>query len=1005
MFRLLTIAAALMVLAATTGIVRDGDVAAGVPAAPGVATTAPGGEFHTTVLPLLQKYCYECHGDGMDKGDLEMDGYASLQDIRNDVKTWQKVIQYARTQTMPPPKADQPTQPERDALVEGLHRELYAIDLANPDPGRVTVRRLNRSEYRNTIRDLIGITFDPTIDFPQDDTGYGFDNIGDVLTLPPMLMEKYLAATDRVLNAAIPTGSMASREQRVPANRAQRSGKPVAGDTDDAAGEWVRLSSRTENALAVPMQSATRADYVVRVRAYARPRADEKEAEQTAATTQPTTAEAVVRAPARPTRLSIMVGDALAAEFDVTGDAQHPQWHEARVGVGAGNSAVRAVAARHRSPTTLPVLHGRIGDEQPGDIFVREIVIEGPVRGAIRRVDNNRLQTSGHAERHRDVVSLPRTGDEASATVDIPVAGEHLVRVQACADQAGDEPAKMELLIDGKPVGTFDVTARATIKPSPGLEGLARGADQAQFRVHEVRTMLPAGKRNISARFLNDAWFPDHAEINLRDRNLYARDFEIVNLSSPPLPPPMTGPMRELFVKHAGPGAAVTNAPIQQDQKAARTLLADFTRHAWRRRPTNDELARVMTLYRFAQNNGEGFHASVKHAMKGVLVSSSFLFRGEPSLARGAGAKTLAEPIGEYDLASRLSYFLWSTTPDDELLQLAERGELRKNLHAQVRRMLASGKSEAFIDNFAGQWLQFRNLDAVHPDRKMFKGIYTDRLRDAMMKETPLFFAHIMREDRTLMDVLTGDYTFVNELLAKHYGLKGAAAVKGSDFKRVSLAGTPRRGVITHGSVLTLTSNPTRTSAVKRGKWVLENLLGSPPPPPPANVTPLEADGRQLKGTLRQRLEQHRESKSCASCHAPLDPIGFGLENFDPIGAWRDKDGDAPVDATSAFVNGPTFTGSIELVELLAKTRQKDFYRSVSEAALTFALGRGVEPYDQPAVERIVRDLQANDGKFSTLILGVVDSVPFQMRRAEISDPDAARAEADGIKKWVNGSR
>lgn len=982
-------------LAVTTAVVRS-DAAAGVPVAPKSPATAPAGEFHATVLPLLQKYCYECHGDGMSSGDLEVDSYTSLQDMRNDVKTWQKVIQYARTQTMPPPKADQPTQEERDALVEALHRELYQIDPANPDPGRVTVRRLNRSEYRNTIRDLTGVTFDPTIDFPQDDTGYGFDNIADVLTLPPMLMEKYLAATERILDAAVPTDSMESRERRVAANQAQRSNKST-GDTSD---EWVKLSSRNEDALSIAMQGTTRADYIVRVLAYAKSHVDGA-GEAAAAATQPVAAEDAVLAPVKPIRLSIMIGDALAGEFDVMSGADRPRWYETRVGVGAGKSTIAAVARRHRSPTTLPITAGRIGEEQPGDVFVKEIVIEGPVRGAVRRVGNDRLQTSGHARRRGDIVSLPRKGDEASAIVDIPTAGEHLVRVQACADFAGDEPAKMELLIDGVAVATFDVTAPAGIKPSPQLKGLARGADDAVFRVHQVRAVLPAGKRRLSARFLNDASFPDHEEINLRDRNLYVQDFEVVDLGSPPLPPPMTAPMLELFVKHAGPAAAVTNAPIEHDAKVARALLAEFTGRAWRRPPMNDELNRVMQLYRFAQANGESFHASVKHAMKGLLVSSSFLFRGEPSLAGGEGAKTLAQPIGEYELASRLSYFLWSSMPDDELLQLAQKGTLRKNLHAQVERMLASKKPEAFIDNFAGQWLQFRNLDAVHPDRKMFK-VYTDRLRDAMIRETQLFFTHIMREDRSLMDVLTADYTFVNEMLAKHYGLK--EDVKGNEFKRVSLAGTPRRGVITHGSVLTLTSNPTRTSPVKRGKWVLENLLGSSPPPPPADIPALEDEGRQLKGTLRQRLEQHRESKACASCHAPLDPIGFGLENFDPIGAWRDKDGKAPVDATSAFVNGPTFTGPVELVELLAKTRQKDFYRAVSEAALTFALGRGVEPYDQPAVEAIVRDLQANNGKFSTLIYGVVDSVPFQMRRAEISADGAAQAKAGGIREWVSGS-
>lgn len=991
---LLTAATALVVLAATA-IVRSDDAGAPSPSiAIAAPTTAPADEYHTTVLPLLQKYCYECHGDGMDSGDLEMDSYKTLADLRADTKTWQKVIQYARTQTMPPPKADQPTQAERDALVEGLHRELYQIDFANPDPGRVTVRRLNRTEYRNTIRDLAGVTFDPTLDFPQDDTGYGFDNIGDVLTLPPMLMEKYVAATERILDAAIATDALHSIERRIPAARAQRSNKP---SDDTPSGEWVKLSSRDEDRLFVAMQGAARADYVVRVHAYAQPHVDENAPAATQPVSDEGAAPAKLPVPAKPPmRLSIFAGDALAAEFDVTSGPDRPQWYEARVGVGVGKSTIAAVARRHRMPTTLPVSHGRIGDEQPGDVFVKEIVIEGPARGAVRRVGNDRLRATGHGERNGDIVSLPQTGDEASATVDIADPGEYLVRVQACADGAGDEPAKMELLIDGQPVATFDVTAPARVKPSPRIEGLAKRVDQPIFRVYEVPATLAAGKRKISARFLNDAWFPDHEEINLRDRNLYVQDFEIVNLAASPLAPQMTAPIRELFVKHAGPAAAVANAAIPHDANVARNLLTEFTRRAWRRPPAPQEMDRVLALYDLAREHGESFHASVKHAMKGLLLSSSFLFRGEPSAAPGAqAASKRSEPIGEYELASRLSYFLWSTTPDDELLALAERGELRKNLPAQVKRLLASNRSEAFIDNFAGQWLQFRNLDAVHPDRKMFK-IYTDRLRDAMIKETQLFFAHIMREDRSLIDVLTADYTFVNEMLAKHYDLKDE--VKGNEFRRVSLAGTPRRGVITHGSVLTLTSNPTRTSPVKRGKWVLENLLGSSPPPPPADVPGLEGEGRQLKGTLRQRLEQHRESKACASCHAPLDPIGFGLEHFDPIGAFREKDGDAPVDATSAFVNGPTFTGSIELVELLAKTRSRDFYRSVAEASLTFALGRGVEPYDQPAVERIVTDLQANDGKFSTLIFGVVDSVPFQMRRSDVSS-DAAQARADGITR------
>jgi hypothetical protein len=382
-----------------------------------------------------------------------------------------------------------------------------------------------------------------------------------------------------------------------------------------------------------------------------------------------------------------------------------------------------------------------------------------------------------------------------------------------------------------------------------------------------------------------------------------------------------------------------------------------------------------MKLYDVAKRQGETFHASVKHAMKGVLVSSSFLFRGEPQ-PQPDDAKSI-HPIGEFELASRLSYFLWSTTPDHELLDLAARDALRKNLDAQVQRMLASPKSQALIENFAGQWLQFRNLDAAHPDPKQFEA-YSDRLRDAMQRETQLFVESILREDRSLMDVLTGDYTFVNERLAKHYGM---ADVTGEEFRRVSLAGTRRRGVLTHGSVLTLTSNPTRTSPVKRGKWVLENLLGTAPPPPPPDIPALDPAGKPITGTLRQRLEQHRADPSCASCHAPMDPIGFGLENFDAIGRWREKDGADPIDAGSAFASGATFNGAVELVDLLARTRRNDFLRAVTEAALTFALGRGVEPLDQPAVEKIVNDLRQHDAKFSKLILGIVNSVPFQMRR------------------------
>jgi hypothetical protein len=383
-----------------------------------------------------------------------------------------------------------------------------------------------------------------------------------------------------------------------------------------------------------------------------------------------------------------------------------------------------------------------------------------------------------------------------------------------------------------------------------------------------------------------------------------------------------------------------------------------------------------MKLYELAKDNGETFHASIKHAMKGVLVSSSFLFRGEP-LSSTSGA-TGAEYLGEYELASRLSYFLWSTMPDDELLDLAARGKLRANLEPQVKRMLASPKFEAFIDNFAGQWLQFRNLDASQPDHDLFPD-YNDRIRDAMQTETRLFVQSIMRNDRSLLDLLTGDYTFLNEPLAGYYGIKG---VSGKEFRRVSLAGTNRRGILTQGSVLTLTSNPTRTSPVKRGKWVMENLLGTGPPPPPPNLPPLIEPGHQITGTLRQQLEKHRADPVCASCHNAMDPIGLAMENFNAVGVWRDRDNNGVIDASASFAGDAKFTGAIELSQTLAKDRRNDFLRSVVEHTLTYALGRGVEPYDEPAVDGIIADLRKNDVRFSVLIRDVVKSVPFQMRRS-----------------------
>jgi hypothetical protein len=334
--------------------------------------------------------------------------------------------------------------------------------------------------------------------------------------------------------------------------------------------------------------------------------------------------------------------------------------------------------------------------------------------------------------------------------------------------------------------------------------------------------------------------------------------------------------------------------------------------------------------------------------------------------------------LSEFALASRLSYFLWSSMPDDRLLSLAFRNELHKNLAAEVKRMIADPKSRAMAENFAGQWLEILNLQLVAPDRRRFRD-FDDSLRAAMRRETEEFFHHLLTRNKSVLEFLSADYTFVNERLARHYGIEG---INGDEFQEVKLDTARRRGVLTHASVLTVTSDPTRTSPVKRGKWVLENLLGTPPPPPPPNVPTLESS-RRLTGTLREKMEQHRANPSCANCHSLLDPIGFGLENFNAIGAWRDEDNGRPVDSAGQLTTGQQFKNANELTGILLGDKRNQFVRCLSGKLLTYALGRGVEFYDKPAIAGIMTSAAKDNFAFQSLIQAVVESVPFQKRRGD----------------------
>jgi hypothetical protein len=372
------------------------------------------------------------------------------------------------------------------------------------------------------------------------------------------------------------------------------------------------------------------------------------------------------------------------------------------------------------------------------------------------------------------------------------------------------------------------------------------------------------------------------------------------------------------------------------------------------------------------------FEQAMRVGLEAILVSPDFLFRIERDPK--PDDPSAVHPVNDYELASRLSYFLWSSMPDEQLLDTAAAGHLhnRTVLDAQVKRMLQDPKSDALISNFFGQWLELRNLDSIRPDPDDFPAFNT-QLRIAMYTESKLFVQSIVREDRSIIDLLNGKYTFLNERLATFYGIPG---VVGNQFRRVDLDGTQRSGVLTQASVLTVTSYPTRTSPVLRGKWILENVLNAPPPPPPPGVGSIDAQGGPLAGTMRQQMEKHRANPACAACHVRMDPLGFALENYNAIGHWRTRDAGQPVDASGELPDGKTFRGSAELKALLA-SNSTTFAECLTEKMMIYALGRGLEGYDQSAVRQIVNALSANNYRFSVLISGIVNSAPFQMGRGD----------------------
>jgi hypothetical protein len=616
--------------------------------------------YSRDVAPLLERYCLHCHDSATARGRIVLDVFGDGPPEPRYRSLLLQIADNLRTQNMPPGEEPRPGGEELETLNSWLDTALLT---ENHGAGRVAVRRLNRAEYNNTIRDLIGLDFQPANEFPSDDVGYGFDNIGEVLSTPPVLLEMYLAAAEKVI------------------------------------------------------EEAFRSDYI------------------------------------------------------------------------------------------------------------------------------------------RD----------------------HIM---------------------GPPV---DLVPRA-------------------FRKYT---------------------------------------------------PPVRSPRED---KTFRPVSVAPDPELERQQRIFNILLA-FCDRAFRRPATHDEVTRLLGIVSSAEKDGERSDLAIGLAFRAVLVSPHFLFREswvdqDPAASTGASV-----PINDFALASRISYFLWSSMPDEQLFRVAAQGSLRRreNLRLQVKRMLRDRRARALSENFAGQWLQTRKLKEFTPDPALFPE-FDEPLRAAMLRETELFFESIRDQDRSVLEFLDADYTFVNERLARYYGFGG---VTGDWFRRVSLAGTPRGGVLTQASVLTATSNPNRTSPVKRGKWILENILGAPPSPPPSGVEALEERKDHADaGTLRQRMEQHRADRACASCHSRMDPLGFGLENFDAIGGWRTHEGRQPIDSSGRLPGGRAFRGPAELKATLLRRREA-FARCLAEKILTYAIGRGLERADRRSVDRIVDALGRNEYRFSALILAVVESESF----------------------------
>jgi mono/diheme cytochrome c family protein len=810
----------------------------------GASETPAVTHFRKEIQPLMTEYCGDCHFDGAKKGNVAFDGFKTDAELLENRDLWLKALKNVRAGLMPPAKKPHPSAEQIQKLAAFVKSDVFEIDPANPDPGKVTIRRLNRNEYRNTIRDLTGFDYKVEEELPPDDTGYGFDTIGDVLTMSPLLMEKYMEAAEKVTTASVPRTSLMVPEKTIvePTRR----------------GQGGRHSFYEESTLKHSFHAPHTGTYKV------------------------------------------------LFELETLGQF----------------------------------------DFDPGECHV----------------------------------SL-KAGDEEIWAQDFKWQSYKLANFEVDRKwSGGDRPLVFE------------------IKPLVDKE---KKKNSLELRLASLKVEGPMEK-----------------EFWTRPKN-----FERFFTKDPP-----------------------TDAKARREYAAE--VLKRFAEKAYRRPVDARTVERLAKLAESIYTQpGKKFEDGIAETMTPILASPRFLFRIE-EVEPTSDAKNFPL-LDEYSLASRLSYFLWSTMPDDELFQLARKHELRKNLDAQLKRMLEDSRSDALVQNFVGQWLQVRDVEGIdinarevlNADRgeqgdrqkkmqrfRALRDIEEDKLtpeekkeltdlravlfrqntieldgnlRKALKDEADKVFAYIARGDRSVLELIDCDYTFLNERLAKHYGIDG---VSGTEMRLVKLPeNSPRGGVLTMGAPLIVTSNPTRTSAVKRGLFILDNILGMPPPPPPPDIPPLEESQKEAKSTsLRATLELHRSKPLCHSCHNRMDPLGFALENFNALGMWRDKERGQPIDASGSLVTGEEFKDVREVKKVLATKYRESFYRCLTEKMLIYALGRGLEYYDTETVDRIVERLSRENGRFSVLLSGIVESAPFEKRRNPEEKDNLQPVKPTGQRASIN---